>query len=279
MINRSRSAFTLIELLVVIAIIAILAAILFPVFAQAREKARQITCLSNLKQIGLSSMMYVQDYDEYFMGSPYYGQNWAEEIYPYVKSKGAFVCPDDSRKAVETWAPDQVSYVANFMILYTGTDFSIPLAVPANEARLVAPANTVFLYEGTATYSTYEGPGNAANVTTYAPTAYNWTRLDDATAGLSKVGDGSGNIYEPPVEVGRHGRLDAADSAGIIHAGWANFLAADGHAKFLKASWDNKGGVVSVGQPGNVIQSVGQNSMSKSINGIADYNMSFNPNP
>ena len=64
MVLRSKNAFTLIELLVVIAIIAILAAILFPVFAQAREKARQISCLSNLKQLGTGMAMYTQDYDE-----------------------------------------------------------------------------------------------------------------------------------------------------------------------------------------------------------------------
>src|SRR5476651_2537282 len=84
--SSARRGFTLIELLVVIAIIAILAAILFPVFAQAREKARQISCLSNMNQLGLAFMQYLQDYDEHFPGSYYYGQGWAEEIYPYVKS-------------------------------------------------------------------------------------------------------------------------------------------------------------------------------------------------
>src|SRR5436309_5061979 len=90
-----RNAFTLIELLVVIAIIAILAAILFPVFAQAREKARSISCLSDLKQLGLGWMMYTQDYDgTYPLTAELLGNNqvyWLEVIDPYIKNAGANV--------------------------------------------------------------------------------------------------------------------------------------------------------------------------------------------
>jgi len=111
-----RKGFTLIELLVVIAIIAILAAILFPVFAKAREKARQSSCLSNMKQVSLSFMQYVQDYDERFCGSgttfadPYPYGYWIRKttgasswdvtngaLAPYVKNSQVFICP--SRRA------------------------------------------------------------------------------------------------------------------------------------------------------------------------------------
>jgi len=104
MFKRHRG-FTLIELLVVIAIIAILAAILFPVFAQAREKARQSACLSNLKQIGTGLMMYVQDYDEAYPCNWYGGlwpttpdgkqYKWMDAVSPYVKNEQVFTCPSD----------------------------------------------------------------------------------------------------------------------------------------------------------------------------------------
>ena len=96
----ANKAFTLIELLVVIAIITILAAILFPVFTQAREKARQTTCVSNQKQIGLAMLQYCVDYDEmmpYAEFGVYSGERlyyWQDAIYPYVKSNGVFSCPD-----------------------------------------------------------------------------------------------------------------------------------------------------------------------------------------
>src|SRR5947207_10733174 len=110
--NRIRGGFTLIELLVVIAIIAILAAILFPVFAQARESARKISCLSNTKQIGLAAMQYVQDYDEGYPVQSWDGALmgttnndagsdgkrffvWPWQLMPYMKNKQILVCPSD----------------------------------------------------------------------------------------------------------------------------------------------------------------------------------------
>ena len=107
--KSTRRGFTLIELLVVIAIIAILAAILFPVFAKAREKARQASCLSNVKQIGLGMLQYAQDYDERFPHTGWSpteqptwpngqvgGNPWHVRIYPYINNVQVFNCPSAS---------------------------------------------------------------------------------------------------------------------------------------------------------------------------------------
>jgi len=96
--QRRMSGFTLIELLVVIAIIAILASILFPVFAQAREKARAISCASNMRQLGTAVLMYAQDSDEtYVTGCQqnWWACTWQYILEPYVKDVAAFECPDD----------------------------------------------------------------------------------------------------------------------------------------------------------------------------------------
>jgi prepilin-type N-terminal cleavage/methylation domain-containing protein/prepilin-type processing-associated H-X9-DG protein len=138
-----KHAFTLIELLVVIAIIAILASILFPVFARARENARRASCMSNLKQIGLGAMMYVQDYDEKYPILSYLDSEqvvppngvgtvnncWIFRLQPYLKSSQLFNCPSATRAWTgDKYAATTTSYGANQLLLTPGTP---PLAMAA----------------------------------------------------------------------------------------------------------------------------------------------------
>ncbi|MES2461888.1 MAG: DUF1559 domain-containing protein [Armatimonadota bacterium] len=124
--SRTQNAFTLIELLVVIAIIAILAAILFPVFAQAREKARQSACLSNNKQIANALMLYVQDYDEALpmgawssgSGATAISGRWFRDLYPYLKNVDVYVCPnitDDPMGIAGYYRPKLAAGFPNFI--------------------------------------------------------------------------------------------------------------------------------------------------------------------
>jgi prepilin-type N-terminal cleavage/methylation domain-containing protein/prepilin-type processing-associated H-X9-DG protein len=114
---RRTSGFTLIELLVVIAIIAILAAILFPVFARAREKARQSSCQSNEKQLMLAYLAYIQDYDErtpnqwFFSSTGGTGYTWVDALMPYVKNLQLFDCPSAGRRTTLYTTPNGLGFI------------------------------------------------------------------------------------------------------------------------------------------------------------------------
>src|SRR5215212_6807470 len=145
MARRGEPGFTLIELLVVIAIIAILAAILFPVFAQAREKARATACLSNQRQVGLALQLYAQDYDEMLPPSPNEVTNFADPkapanflgaLIPYTKNKGIFVCPSstDAGPAYKGFGCNELncsSLQGNAVVM------GKPLAVVPNPAEII----------------------------------------------------------------------------------------------------------------------------------------------
>jgi prepilin-type N-terminal cleavage/methylation domain-containing protein/prepilin-type processing-associated H-X9-DG protein len=260
--DQRRSGFTLIELLVVIAIIAILAAILFPVFAQAREKARAISCLSNEKQIGLGIMQYQQDWDEKnpggLNGYGGGGSGWAGQTYPYVKSTQVFKCPDDS--GVDPYA-SSLALNANTSLVApacAASNYGGPCctmtADSASIAAYTAPASTVLLFEVTNSkyydITTETLPANAP-----VPAG-----KDGGTAtycGGSPAGYGLGGSYEPNGYNSSSGGATPNDgtlkyATGIFngvtqntgsftgpdgrHTGGANYVMADGHAKFLRPS-------------------------------------------
>jgi prepilin-type N-terminal cleavage/methylation domain-containing protein/prepilin-type processing-associated H-X9-DG protein len=273
--RRLASAFTLIELLVVIAIIAILAAILFPVFAQAREKARAISCLSNEKQIGLGILQYQEDYDEKNPGglNPYgSGAGYAGQIYPYVKSTQVFLCPDDTGETKSGWnaATQSASGTGGpFRASSLGVNSNAGLPNPNGQpngcsgygdsypiAKYNAPASTILLFE--VTNSTNYNVDDETNPNADAPPLQGTF----GTCGGSPAGNGLGGSYLPNGYNGQNAagtptdgyvkyatgypNGDSADLGSFIspvgrHQNGANYVMADGHAKWLQ------GGSVSAG--------------------------------
>lgn len=191
--THRKNGFTLIELLVVIAIIAILAAILFPVFAQAREKARAITCSSNLKQLGLAIKMYVQDYDEHYPfggwrpQDPTNGQGdgtweWQNTTAPYIKNKGLYRCLDSSDSDENpnnptdwAWNRNPVSYLYNNQ---WGRNRQ-----PLSEAAAVAPADTWLVLDGHSDWGCAQSHNNACGGTDWMGRRYTVWNMEDTTFG------------------------------------------------------------------------------------------------
>lgn len=154
MTGRKLTGFTLIELLVVIAITAILAAILFPVFAHAREKARQTVCLSNMMQMGLAADMYLQDYDERLplaatVPTPTTFLNWHHLLEPYTKNRGIWICPSANLPIRNVYGNLVCQYGWNAFYLNTGVDpsriYTLNNAPGVSLAALQQPAHTVMM--------------------------------------------------------------------------------------------------------------------------------------
>jgi prepilin-type N-terminal cleavage/methylation domain-containing protein/prepilin-type processing-associated H-X9-DG protein len=238
--------FTLIELLVVIAIIAILAAILFPVFAKVREKARQISCISNEKQLGLAFAQYVNDYDETNppggISNYWNEEGWAQQIYTYVKSEKVFTCPDDSSPTDNFNYPDAISYAMN-------SNFSLDGGGPLRLSSLQSPSNTIELFEVT------NISGNVKTDPGLGQNGYGGG-TGDGVCGLGYVGNASGS--NPLYETGLFANVTRVTSGtsqfstdGGRHTNGANFLFADAHAKWYRSAQVSAGNDNTVsGDPG-----------------------------
>jgi prepilin-type N-terminal cleavage/methylation domain-containing protein/prepilin-type processing-associated H-X9-DG protein len=206
----AKRAFTLIELLVVIAIIAILAAILFPVFAQAREKARQTACLSNEKQIGLAIMQYLQDHDDTYMAADHNATEpytWFEPLQPYLKNRDVFRCPSLD-KSDETGLPAGSPLLANNGSEYTAYIINGLFSHATEEAKFKTPAEQVLVAEREKNIDAFD---------------YHAWEEEHAEPGLQAEDEPHG-----------HEDWEKDHIAKTRHSAGANYLFADAHAKWYK---------------------------------------------
>ena len=231
--SNFRSAFTLIELLVVIAIIAILAAILFPVFARARENARRASCQSNLKQIALGIKQYIQDYDEKFPNQMVPGGNsanppvgWADTIQPYLKSLQIYQCPSDETPPPSNPAsPGTAGYTDYFINAALGNTGSASSPIYNNGGISEAAVENSSLTILSADTTSRNAAGTSINSASTARFRCN---------GNAARGSNSSSEYNAP----SYGTAGVAYTGAVYpkHLGGANIAYVDGHVKWQKVN-------------------------------------------
>ena len=274
--RRIVSAFTLIELLVVIAIIAILAAILFPVFAQAREKARQTSCLSNLKQLGTGMLMYAQDYDEtmiyHYMGKyqddlsfrpggATVGYQWMDMLQPYSKSAAIFNCPSHA----EYLDPAKISNTSDYTDYMTPWGEFKPIeTLPATEPQTRNHGSYAInnAYEGTADCGAglLDNPPLSGNPNEHDDPCNPGQRKQDPPRAIAEIqapattiwagesvgpttvtGYATGSHWYPlenhAQEIETWNGKPKLGNFVARHSGMMNVLWCDGHAKAIKLEW------------------------------------------
>lgn len=225
----AKNAFTLIELLVVVAIICLLTAILFPVFARARETARRSACQSNMKQLGLGVIQYCQDYDDRFPfstdGSADGSKGWAGRINTYVKNVDVFACPSDTNRG-----RPRISYAINnnlggYATYFIGT-YGVYKSV--NQSQMIAPALSVLLLEVT------KAPVDVTNP----------TEMQSASSDGEEFLAGNGNTRFATGMISGckdYYTLNLGETNNARHFDGANYLAADGHVKWYKPERVSRG--------------------------------------